>query len=102
MALDGVSGNTSAKKAEVTQNTTRKKSFDKNYQAKQEALAAQIKPKAASISDLKNAKNIKEEQIALAEQYGDTELAKALKEELKRIEQDIQKNETSIFEEKKN
>lgn len=96
MTVAGVSGN------KGTQKTNQKNTFSKDYQAKQEALAAQIKPQAENISDLKNAKNIKEKQIKLAEQNGDVELARTLREELKRIEQDIQKKETSVFDEKEN
>ena len=95
MAIDGVSGN---KKPQKAQNTSgQKKTLPKEYQAKQEALAAKIKPQAESLSDLKNAKNIKQQQIALAKQYGDTELANTLQKELDKVKNDIEKNETSIF-----
>ncbi len=99
MAIDGVSGNKETQKAQKTGG--QKKTLSKNYHAKQEALAAKIKPQAESLSDLKNAKNVKQQQIALAQQYGDTELANTLQEELNNINKDIEKNETSIFDNKK-
>ncbi len=95
MAIDGVSGNKETQKAQKTGG--QKKTLSKEYHAKQEALAARIKPQAESLSDLKNAGNIKQQQIELAKQYGDTELANTLQKELERINNDIKKNETSIF-----
>ena len=95
MAIDGVSGNKETQKAQKTGG--QKKTLSKEYHAKQEALASKIKPQAESLSDLKNAGNIKQQQIELAKQYGDTELANTLQKELERINNDIKKNETSIF-----
>lgn len=66
------------------------------YHNKQMALKAQIKPQAESLADLQNAARIKQQQIDLAREYGDTEMAKVLTEELNRIKSDISKN-TSIF-----
>ncbi len=95
MAIDGVSGSKETQKAQKTGG--QKKTLSKEYHAKQEALASKIKPQAESLSDLKNAGNIKQQQIELAKQYGDTELANTLQKELERINNDIKKNETSIF-----
>jgi len=76
-----------------SQNT---QSSDRSYEAQQRALAKQIKPQAENLTDLKNAKRIKEQQIALANQHGDNQLANVLQEELNRINSDIARNE-SIF-----
>ena len=95
MAIDGVSGNKETQKAQKTGG--QKNTLSKEYHGTKEALAARIKPQAESLSDLKNAGNIKQQQIELAKQYGDTELANTLQKELERINNDIKKNETSIF-----
>lgn len=78
---------------------------NKDYQRKQEALAAKLKPEATSLDDLRYGKSVKEEQIALAQKYGDTDIIDKLKQELATINKDIERNEaknSSIFDEEKN
>lgn len=66
------------------------------YEKRQEALSKKIKPQAESLADLKNAREIKKQQINLAKSQGDTEAVRNLQADLARIEADIRKN-TSIF-----
>ena len=95
MAIDGVSGNKETQKAQKTDG--QKKTLSKDYQTKQKILASQIKDQPNSVNDLKSNAKIKKEQITLAKQYGDTKLANTLQKELEKINNDIDKNETSIF-----
>ena len=69
---------------------------DDQYDKQQQALSNRIKPQAESLADLKNARNIKKQQIALAKKQGDTETAQNLQSDLAMIEADIKRN-TSIF-----
>ena len=66
------------------------------YMKKQMEYKSHIKDQAENLDDLKNAAKWKQKQIDLAKEYGDTETAKILQEELDRINQDIKRN-TSIF-----
>lgn len=69
---------------------------DAQYDQQQKNLARKIKPQAGSLNDLKHAREIKKQQIALAQKQGDTEGVKNLQSDLAMIEADIRKN-TSIF-----
>lgn len=54
------------------------------------------------MDDLRYGKSVKEEQIALAQKYGDTQLADALRKELAQINEDIARKEamnSSVFDE---
>lgn len=83
---------TGVNKAGQSQGT--QKSSD--YQSQMKALNSQIKEQAQSLEDLKNAKKIKTQMIALAQANGDIEKANELQKELDCINSDIARN-TSIF-----
>lgn len=69
--------------------------------AKQQELASKIIEPARNVSDLKSNAKIKQQQIQLAQQCGDIDLANNLQQELNKIKADIERNETSIFDDKK-
>ena len=66
------------------------------YEKRMENLSGKIKPQAENLEDLKNARNIKKQQIALAKAQCAAETVRNLEADLARIEADIRKN-TSIF-----
>ena len=98
MAMDGISKTNGAQKATSTKkqnNTTTAKA-----NAKQQELANKIIEPARNVSDLKSNAKIKQQQIQLAMQSGDIDLANTLQKELNQIKADIERNETSIFDDK--
>ena len=97
MAMDKIS------RTNVTQKTieTKKKTNTNRANKKQEELASRLIDPPRNVSDLKSNAKIKQQQILLAQQSGDTDLAKTLQKELNRINEDIERGETSIFDDKK-
>lgn len=98
MVMDGISKTNGAQKAAQTKkqnNTTTAKA-----NAKQQELANRIIEPARNVSDLKSNAKIKQQQIQLAMQSGDIDLANTLQKELNQIKADIERNETSIFDDK--
>ena len=81
---------------EPKQNSNSGKLSDAEYEKRMENLSGKIKPQAENLDDLKNARNIKKQQIALARSQGAAETVRNLEADLARIEADIRKN-TSIF-----
>ncbi len=97
MAMDKIS------RTNVTQKTieTKKKTNTNRANKKQEELASRLIDPPRNVSDLKSNAKIKQQQFLLAQQSGDTDLAKTLQKELNRINEDIERSETSIFDNKK-
>ena len=97
MAMDKIS------RTNVTQKTieTKKKTNTNRANKKQEELASRLIDPPSNVSDLKSNAKIKQQQILLAQQCGDIDLANTLQQELNRIKADIERNETSIFDDKK-
>lgn len=98
MAMDGISKTNGTQKA--TQTNRKNNTATAKANAKQQELANRIIEPARNVSDLKSNAKIKQQQIQLAQQCGDIDLAKTLQQELNRINADIQRNETSIFDDK--
>lgn len=94
--MEGISKTNGAQK--TTQ--TKRKNNTATANAKQQELAGRIIDPPRNVSDLKSNAKIKQQQIQLAQQYGDIDLANTLQKELNRINADIKRNETSIFDEK--
>lgn len=80
----------------IQQNQPQQKSFPPEYRQKQQQLANSIK-QPNSVADLERNAQIKREQINLARQYGDFQLAGVLQSELANIYADINRNQSSIF-----
>lgn len=97
MAMDKIS------RTNVTQKTieTKKKTNTNRANKKQEELASRLIDPPRNVSDLKSNAKIKQQQLLLAQQSGDTDLAKMLQKELNQINEDIERSETSIFDNKK-
>ncbi len=97
MAMDKIS------RTNVTQKTieTKKKTNTNRANEKQEELASRLIDPPRNVSDLKSNAKIKQQQLLLAQQSGDTDLAKMLQKELNQINEDIERSETSIFDNKK-
>ena len=97
MAMDKIS------KTNVTQKPieTKKKTNTNRANEKQEELASRLIDPPRNVSDLKSNAKIKQQQFLLAQQSGDTDLAKLLQKELNQINEDIERSETSIFDNKK-
>lgn len=100
MAMDGISKTNGTQKATQTQKASTNKKADAKYGAKQQELANRIIEPARNVSDLKSNAKIKQQQIQLAMQSGDIDLANTLQKELNQIKADIERNETSIFDDK--
>lgn len=101
MAMDGISKTNGTQKATQTKQASANKKTDAKYEKKQQELAGRIVDPARNVNDLKGNAKIKQQQIQLALKNGDTDLANRLQEELNRINADIKRNETSIFDDKK-
>ena len=97
MAMDKIS------RTNVTQKTieTKKTTNTNRANEKQEELASRLIDPPRNVSDLKSNAKIKQQQFLLAQQSGDTDLAKMLQKELNQINEDIERSETSIFDNKK-
>ena len=80
----------------IQQTQGQKRSFSPEYQQKQKQLANSI-VQPRNVSDLERNAQIKRQQINLARQYGDFELANTLQGELANIYSDINRNQSSIF-----
>ncbi len=96
--VEGISANTSTQTGQTTKTTkpvTQKSSNENNREMQK--LSEQIIDPPSSVQDLKHNKEIKEKQITLAKQMGNSELVQTLQTELNEIINDIKKNETSIF-----
>ena len=98
MAMDGISKTNSTQKA--TQTKKQNNTATAKANAKQQELASRIIEPARNVSDLKSNAKIKQQQIQLAMQSGDIDLANTLQKELNQIKADIERNETSIFDDK--
>lgn len=98
MAMDGISKTNGAQKTTRTKKQNNTATAKAN--AKQQELANRIIEPARNVSDLKSNAKIKQQQIQLAMQSGDIDLANTLQKELNRINADIERNETSIFDDK--
>lgn len=98
MAMDGISKTNGAPKA--TQTKKQNNTATAKANAKQQELANRIIEPARNVSDLKSNAKIKQQQIQLAMQSGDIDLANTLQKELNQIKADIERNETSIFDDK--
>lgn len=98
--MDGISKTNGAQKATQTKNASANKKTDAKYEKRQQELAGRIVEPARNVNDLKGNAKIKQQQIQLALANGDTELANNLQKELNRINEDIKRNETSIFDDK--
>ena len=98
MAMDGISKTNGTQKA--TQTKKQNNTATAKANAKQQELASRIIEPARYVSDLKSNAKIKQQQIQLAMQSGDIDLANTLQQELNRIKADIERNETSIFDDK--
>ena len=98
MAMDGISKTNGTQKATQTKKPNNTATAKAN--AKQQELANRIIEPARNVSDLKSNAKIKQQQIQLAMQSGDIDLANTLQQELNRINADIERNETSIFDDK--
>lgn len=98
MAMDGISKTNGAQKTTRTKKQNNTATAKAN--AKQQELANRIIEPARNVSDLKSNAKIKQQQIQLAQQCGDIDLANTLQQELNRINADIERNETSIFDNK--
>ena len=99
MAMDGISKTNGAQK--TTQTKKQNNTATAKANAKQQELASRIIDPPSNVSDLKSNAKIKQQQILLAQQCGDIDLANTLQQELNRIKADIERNETSIFDDKK-
>ena len=91
MAMDGISKTNGAQK--TTQTKKQNNTATAKANAKQQELANRIIEPARNVSDLKSNAKIKQQQIQLAMQSGDIDLANTL-------QKDIERNETSIFDDK--
>ena len=98
MAMDGISKTNGAKKK--TQTKKQNNTATAKANAKQQQLGNRIIEPARNVSDLKSNAKIKQQQIQLAMQSGDIDLANTLQKELNQIKADIERNETSIFDDK--
>ena len=96
--MDGISKTNGAQKTTRTKKQNNTATAKAN--AKQQELANRIIEPARNVSDLKSNAKIKQQQIQLAMQSGDIDLANTLQKELNRINADIERNETSIFDDK--
>jgi len=94
-----IQGTGAAQSTQSTKGKKVKKSAD--YEKKQEALAARIQDPPQGVNGLRSNAKIKEQQIQLAKQNGDYALAQQLQVELDRINADIKRNESSVFDEAK-
>lgn len=100
MAMNGISKTNGAQKATQTKKASANKNTDAKYEKRQQELAGRIVDPARNVNDLKGNAKIKQQQIQLALANGDTDLANRLQKELNRINDDIKRNETSIFDDK--
>ena len=98
MAMDGISKTNGTQKAAQTKKQNNTATAKAN--AKQQELTNRIIEPARNVSDLKSNAKIKQQQIQLAMQSGDIDLANTLQKELNQIKADIERNETSIFDDK--
>ena len=96
--MEGISKTNGAQK--TTQTNRKNNTATAKANAKQQELANRIIEPVRNVSDLKSNAKIKQQQIQLAQQCGDIDLAKTLQQELNRIKADIERNETSIFDDK--
>ena len=98
MAMDGISKTNGAQKTTRTKKQNNTATAKAN--AKQQELANRIIEPARNVSYLKSNAKIKQQQIQLAMQSGDIDLANTRQKELNQIKADIERNETSIFDDK--
>lgn len=99
--MEGISKTNGTQKTAQTKKASANKKPDAKYEKQQKELTGRIIDPARNVNDLKGNAKIKQQQIQLAQQYGDIDLANNLQQELNKIKADIERNETSIFDDKK-
>lgn len=96
--MDGISKTNGAQKATPAKRKNNTAAAKAN--AKQQELASRIIDPPRNVIDMKSNAKIKQQQILLAIQSGDIDLANTLQKDLNQIKADIERNETSIFDDK--